>query len=126
MSGTKKQAYHNVAGLVRDMRALRYADEGDEVARELYDALCHELDMYAPIGSDDDGGCDVGHDEGGEEPEEPVADNTVDVPRGTVDRMADNRAGARTVRSVRGGTRTAILNTQSIDRCVVGRGGRRG
>lgn len=102
-------AYNNLRGLVRDLRNARAAAyEGDTGARELLDNLCDELDMLDAIGSEDDGGSDGGHDEGGDDPEELVAENAVDVPRGTGHRVPPARREIA-CGSSRHGARTAVL-----------------
>ena len=102
-------AYNNLRGLVRDIRNARAASlEGDASAGELIDALCDELDMLLPIGGDDDGGSDGGHDEGVDDPEELVAENAVDVPRGTGYGVPPARREIR-CGSSRTGARTAVL-----------------
>lgn len=119
-------AFNNLRGLVRDLRAVRAAAEGDTAAAELLDAWRDELDMHLDIGCEDDGGGDVGHDEGGEDPEDVVAENAVDVPRGTRESVAGADPAHRRVSSVRGGTRAAVLTDRNtVDRRVIG-GKRRG
>lgn len=101
-------AYNNLRGFIRDVRAARSASaEGDSSARELIDALCDELDMLLPPLGPDDASGDVGHDEGFDD-DEGVAENTVDVPRGTGVPSPSTRRQIL-CGSTRNGARAAVL-----------------
>jgi len=112
-------AYNNLRGLVRDLRNARAsAAEGNADARQLIDAMSDELDMLLPDIGEDDGGGDGGHDEGSDDAEELVAENAMDVPRGTGNSVP---AAGREVRSwsSRNGARAAVLTSPAEGRVLV-------
>lgn len=127
------KSYHNLAGLVRDLRNARGdASEGSKGAAELLDTLYDELDLLLGEGSDDDVGGEDDDGDGGEYDATPQSPPVRDETKRGVDSVgAGGPSGPQHAIGIGRGQRSTRdrLAREARPRpgqpmCLIGRGGR--